>query len=295
MPHDVAVIGGGPAGLSAALNAGAEGLETCLIAEVLGGQAGTSSRIENYAGFHDGISGPALTSRMERQCRKFGVHVVKCCVTSIEKHGECYHLTLSSGTVIRSRSIIIATGATYQQLPGLTGNGVHYACTHATVRRDCQCDEVAVVGGGNSAGQAAMFLSTKARLVHLIVRRDNLRDTMSHYLLSRILATPNIFVHYESEIIGSTATDDRVCTITTNKGTTLDVSDVYVMIGSKPNTAFLKGIVALDEKGFVVTPTGQPGVFAVGDCRAGSVKRVANAAGEGAAIVPTVWSYLNGL
>jgi thioredoxin reductase (NADPH) len=297
MPYDVTVIGGGPAGLSAALNAASEGLETLLLAETFGGQAGTSSRIENYAGFPEGISGPALIARMTKQCLKFGVHITKCCVSNIKPvQNRCQEIKLASGSLIRTRTIILATGASYEALPGLPDLGTHYACTHDTVRRSCQCDEVAVVGGGNSAGQAAMFLSTKASHVHLIVRRDPAL-TMSNYLLERIKTTPSITIHEGTEIVSNTTSEDRLCTVTLNNGLVLNVSDAYVMIGSKPNTDFVSGLIARSQKNFIITRNGYettcPGIYAVGDCRKDSVKRVANAAGEGAACIPAIWRYLN--
>lgn len=298
MSYDVTVIGGGPAGFSAALNAASEGLFTLLLAEQIGGQAGTSSLIENYAGFPAGISGPSLISRMKEQAQKFGANITKCCVRRIERKGDCYFITLATGSVVRTRSIIIATGARYNKLDATTpyeGKGVHYACTATSVRRACQCDEVAVVGAGNSAGQAAMFLSTKAKKVHLIVRRGELGTTMSSYLHERIVACENIVVHLNSQI--TEVSGSNVDTVTLNDDERLSLSDIYVMIGASPNTEIFNGLVDMDAKGFITTDDGfrtsASGIYAVGDCRAGSVKRVANATGEGAATVPKVWSYLN--
>lgn len=302
MPYDVTIIGGGPAGLSAALNAASEGLETLLIAETLGGQAGTSSLIENYAGFPEGISGPALTDRLKRQCLRFGVHIVKSCVKKVQrsKTKRCFAVQTSVGTIFHSTAIVIATGAIYNKLtPAIPweDKGVHYACTSQTVRLNCQCEEVAVVGGGNSAGQAAMFLSTRASRVNLIARRP-LEETMSSYLLDRIHDTNNIEV-YKDEIIACKG-NERINWIQLANLTEFNISDLYVMIGAKPNTSFLKGLVDMDDKGFILTgdntcKTSHNDIFAVGDCRAGSTKRVATAAGEGAACVPVIWRYIDSL
>lgn len=271
-----------------------------LLVETVGGQAGTSSRIENYAGFPEGISGPALTNRMRKQCLKFEVTIVKCCVTDIIA-GQVGHLVRTSKMDYRTRSIIVASGAQYRKLPVATpfeGCGVHYACTHTSVRRDCQCDDVVVVGGGNSAGQAAMFLSTKAKHVHLIVRRRSLKETMSAYLYRRIYGTKNITLHNETEIIGITPElgSTRVGNVGLANGTSIDATDIYVMIGATPNTSFVPDYIETN-RGFICTDesfrTNVDGIFAVGDVREGSVKRVANASGEGAACVPKVWEYLN--
>lgn len=299
--YDVVIIGGGPAGLSAAVGAAAEGLDTVVIAQKLGGQAGTSSRIENYLGFPNGISGPALIERACKQAHKFGALLVTACVTSITKQADgCFYLTLDTGSIIRSKTVVIASGAQYNRLPVTTpfeGRGVHYACTQHEVRRKCRCDEVCVIGGGNSAGQAAMFLSTKAKRVHLVVRKDHLADTMSAYLYNRILATSEITVHYQSEVQGVKAVDQQIAQVTLNDNSVLPVSDVYVMIGASPNTEFLKDFIVRDKRGFIETndlfETSQPGVFAAGDCRSGSIKRVAQSAGEGAASISRVFKYLN--
>lgn len=301
MPFDVAIIGGGPAGLSAAVNAAAEGLDTIVLAEKLGGQAGTSSRIENYAGFPGGISGPALIDRICRQAHKFGANIITGSVTDVSViDPSCFGIKLGTGSQLRARTLLIATGAHYNRLPVTTpfeGRGVHYSCTQQDVRRNCRCDEVAVVGGGNSAGQAAMFLSTKAKKVHLIVRKDHLSAQMSAYLYDRILNTPEIEVHYESEVQSLRARDKQIEHVALNTGHELPVTDVYVMVGASPNTTFLGDFIVRDAKGFIETDdlfqTSRPGVFAVGDCRSRSIKRVANSAGEGAASIARVFKYLN--
>ncbi len=299
MPYDVLVIGGGPAGMSAAINTASEGLDTMLVAERLGGQAGTSSLIENVLGFPNGISGPALMNRAYRQGLKFGVHFVKNCVKSVKNTGECFTVTLANGTLVRTRSIIVAAGVHYNKLEvavPFEGKGTHYSCTQTTVRRSCQCDEVGVIGAGNSAGQAAMFLSTKARHVHMIVRGKSLGATMSSYLHTRILACENISVHLNVNVTDIVGHDDRIDVAELDNGDTLNISDLYVMTGASPNTEFLSGLCDC-EKGFIRTDgnfqTRTPGIFAVGDVRLGSVKRVSNAVGEGAACVPKVWEFLN--
>lgn len=302
MPYDVCVIGGGPAGLSAAVGAASEGLETIVVAQRLGGQAGTSSKIENYLGFPNGISGPALIDRACKQAHKFGAMVITGCVQKIvpDPDGKCFSLYIDKGTIIKARSIIIASGAHYNRLPvtaPFEGRGVHYACTTSSVRRNCKCDEVLVIGGGNSAGQAAMFLSTKAKRVHLIVRKDHLAATMSAYLYERIQACDDIEVHYESEVQAVAAVKGQINKVTLNNGDVIPGTDIYVMVGASPNTKYLGDLVATDKKGFVCTDdlfqTNVPGIYAVGDARAGSIKRVANGAGEGAAVIQRVFSYLN--
>lgn len=305
--YDVAVIGAGPSGLSATLSAASEGLRTIMLGEKLGGQAGTSSLIENYLGFPSGISGPALTARAKRQAEKFGARIQPCSVDEVFRLDDgTFLLQTGRRELIQAKSVVVASGARYNRLAASTdyerfeGSGVHYACT-SKERRSCQCDEVVVVGGGNSAGQAAMFLSQSAKLVHILVRKESLSATMSHYLLCRINETENIIVHPftalekiegETEVERVFWRDLRTGEVSNNQ-----VSDVFVMIGAKPHTRFLRGVCTLDDHGFVMTDDGFkttiPGLYAVGDVRAGSVKRVANAVGEGAAVMRPVWDYLN--
>lgn len=305
--YDVAVIGGGPAGLSAALNAASEGLSTALLCAVKGGQAGTSSLIENYMGFPDGISGPDLTDRASDQCEKFGVHVTPCTVEAMARTAErTFILVTKNGELVRARCVIIASGAQYNKLASDTGvsdfegHGVHYACT-AQVIAGRKLGPVAVVGGGNSAGQAAVFLADHAEHVHVIIRRDGLRETMSDYLIRRIESHPNITLHRRTIIAHAEGGEEleRLLLLATDTHVTerLAVTDLFVMIGAAPNSGFLMGLCPLDDHGFVITSedkaTDTPGLFAVGDVRSGSVKRVANAAGEGASCIPAVWGYLN--
>lgn len=301
---DVAVIGGGPAGLSALVNAACEGLESIMIAEEVGGRAGTSSRIENFLGFPDGISGPSLTQRATRQATKFGAIIHNGRVDKVRPSTEfdgCFSLELADGARVRARSLIVACGATYIEPEWAKGmdkrKGVHYACTAEVVRHSGH-ETVAVIGGANSAGQAATFLAGKVKTVHLILRSNDLAKGMSYYLYDRIRKTPNIQVHYEhdtDEILKDAKGHVRGLHFT--NGTSIDVSDVYVMIGAKPNCHFLDGLCDVDDKGFIKTTdmfkTSCDGIYAVGDIRSGSIKRVANAAGEGAACIQPIFSLLN--
>jgi thioredoxin reductase (NADPH) len=307
-PYDVAVIGGGPAGLSAALNAAAEGLSTILLCAHRGGQAGTSSLIENYMGFPQGISGPDLTDLAFAQAEKFGCVTQACSVDAVGRNNDgLFVIATENGEVIRARSVIAATGARYNKLDPDTGagdfedgEGVHYSCTLDTIRgRDCEV--VAVIGGGNSAGQSVVFMAEHCEHVHLLVRRDNLAETMSDYLIQRIEALPNVTVHYRTilhEVDGGDKLE-RIVVRNLDSGVMerIKVTDLFVMIGAQPHSQFLNGLAELDPKGFIKTDafkqTSTPGLFAVGDIRAGSVKRVANAAGEGASCVPAVWNFLN--
>lgn len=306
--YDVAVIGGGPAGLSAAMNAASEGLDTVLLCAVRGGQAGTSSLIENYMGFPDGISGPALTDLAFAQAEKFGCSTKACSVEGLGRSNEgVFLLATASDEVIRARTVIAATGAQYNRLPEDTGvdeftdgGGVHYACTADTIKGRV-CKETVVVGGGNSAGQAAVFMADHCDHVHLVVRKDGLKETMSDYLIQRIEAHPNITLHTRT-VLQRAEGDDKLSHVVlrdldSGVRERITVTDLFVMIGAKPHSQFLGGLASLDKDGFVVTGPGKetstPGLFAVGDIRSGSVKRVANAAGEGASCIPTVWQRLH--
>lgn len=297
---DVAVIGAGPAGLSAAINASAEGLRTVLLSATMGGQAGSSSRIENFLGFPRGISGPVLTGRALKQARKFGTTVRNCMVGDVSEDRGIFRTTTWGEDVTLARSVIVAAGAKYNQLDPATdvarfeGKGIH----HSAVWRDlpdCGKRAVVVIGGGNSAGQAALFLAEHIEAVHLVVRRGNLNATMSAYLIGRIIRHPRIRLHHNCEITRIVGTR-RVEGIHLTNGDLIRVSDLFVMIGAKPHTEFLEGLCGMDDHGFIITDpimrSATPGLFAVGDVRSGSVKRVPNAVGEGAAVVPHVWAYL---
>ncbi|MEM9009957.1 MAG: FAD-dependent oxidoreductase [Pseudomonadota bacterium] len=316
---DVVVVGGGPSGLAAAVYAASEGLATLVIEEdAPGGQASTSSKIENYLGFPTGISGQALAGRAQVQAQKFGaVIAVARRVVSLDCSVRPYILTTADGTSFRARSVVIASGAAYRRLdlPNLEsfeGAGVHYAAT-AIEAEYCEGREIAIVGGGNSAGQAAVFLSRHARHVHLLIRKDTLSSTMSDYLVSRIEASPDITLHRRTEVValdGQRALDTvRWRNIETGEEEERKIANLFLMIGAVPNAGWLNGCVALDGNGFVLTgmdasdtwplerrpfflETSQPGVFAVGDVRSGSIKRVASAVGEGSVAVQSVHHVL---
>ncbi len=307
--HDVVVVGAGPAGLAAAVYAASEGLSTLIIEGTApGGQAGTSSKIENYLGFPTGISGQALAGRAQMQAQKFGARLaVSRDVVGMECGDPNYRLTLADGTTVLSRSVVVATGAHYRKLDlpnyeRLEGAGIHYAAT-AMEAGLCANQPVVVVGGGNSAGQAAMFLSRSVSHVHMLVRSKGLSDTMSNYLIERIEASDRITLHpycSVTELEGDTHleavswTDSRSGTIRCE-----NVGALFVMIGAVPNTDWLSSCLDLDPSGFVETgtalspyETARPGIFAVGDVRSGSVKRVASGVGEGSVVVQAIHRYL---
>jgi len=314
--HDVAVIGAGPAGLATAVYAASEGLETVVVESLApGGQAGTSSKIENYLGFPTGISGQALAGRAQVQARKFGARlIISRSVMGIDCEQPPYRLKLDDGRFVSARSVVIATGARYRKLdvPDLArfeGQGLHYAAT-AMESGLCRGEEVIVVGGGNSAGQAAVFLSRTVAKVHLLVRAEGLAATMSDYLIQRIQSSPRIELHTRTEI-AALAGDPFLREVTwryrpTGETTTHRISNVFVMIGAEPNTEWLNGCLELDSKGFVKTgqdaqglalaspyATTRPGIYAVGDVRSGSVKRVASSVGEGSVVVQAIHGFLH--
>ena len=311
--YDVTVVGAGPAGLAAAVYAASEGLSTLVVEGIApGGQAGTSSKIENYLGFPTGVSGQQLASRAHLQALKFGVHfAISREVVSAQQIDGIHRLTLAGGMVIGSRAIVIATGAQYRRLAvknqsDFENRGVYYAAT-AMESLLCRQREIIVVGGGNSAGQAAIFLSGVARRVHHIVRASSLESTMSQYLISRIDRSPHITLHTDTEIEkleGESALELVTWTNRkTGETTTKPVGRVFVMIGAEPNSGWLYGTVRLDKKGFVLTggadgfentpyATSVAGMYAVGDVRANSVKRVASAVGEGSVVISDVHRYL---
>lgn len=314
--YDVAVVGAGPAGLAAAVYAASEGLSTIVLESTApGGQAGTSSRIENYLGFPTGISGQALAGRAQSQAQKFGAKLaIARRVTGLDCTALPYRLQLEDGAAVRACSVVLATGARYrrlavEQFDRFEGQGIHYAATRMEAQL-CGAEEVCVVGGGNSAGQATMFLSRTVGHVHVLVRSAGLAATMSDYLVQRIAGSPKVTVHAFTEITALegdallrriTWTDRR-----TGVGETKAIGNLFVMIGAEPNTEWLDGCLTLDQRGFVVTgrdangmalaspfATTRPGVFAVGDVRAGSVKRVASGVGEGSVVVQAIHQYLN--
>lgn len=314
--RDVAIVGAGPAGLAAAVYAASEGLDAVVIeAEFPGGQAGASSKIENYIGFPTGISGLELTGRSVVQAEKFGAQMlVGQRVVQIHCDQRPYRLSLENGGILQARSIIIAAGAQYNKpnianLKQFEGNGIYYAATFMESQL-CGGDEIIVIGGGNSAGQAAVFLAETAHKVYMLVRGKTLSETMSRYLIQRITKHPVIELHFETELL-SLEGDSRLERVTwldrsSGERLTREIRHVFVMAGASPHTDWLRGCVALDQQGFILTgrdldpilastprkwPLGRspqmletslPAVFAVGDIRSGNVKRVASAVGEGA-------------
>ncbi|WP_298337144.1 cyclic nucleotide-binding domain-containing thioredoxin-disulfide reductase [uncultured Erythrobacter sp.] len=311
---DLLIVGGGPAGVAAAVYAGSEGLDALVIEDTaVGGQAGTSSRIENYMGFPTGISGTDLTWRGQIQAMKFGTRFVmpRRVVGLAQREDGGFCATLDDGDEICAKSILVSTGVQYRRLPldrleQLEGAGVFYSATEMEARF-CSKTEAVVIGGGNSAGQAAMYLSRTAAHVHLVVRSGSLAASMSSYLSERLEADPRVTIHYQTTVTALHGGDWlEGVTFTSPEGERqIDTRALFIMIGAAPNTEWLGGLVDTDEKGFVITgadagrqspfETGTDGIFAVGDVRSGSVKRVASAVGEGSVVVSRIWSYLDGL
>jgi thioredoxin reductase (NADPH) len=317
--YDLIVIGAGPSGLAAAVYGASEGLNVLVLESTApGGQAGSSSRIENYLGFPMGISGQELAGRAFVQAEKFGAHVaIARAALGLKCARAPYTVELDDGASVQGRSIIIAAGAQYRKLdlPNLAqfeGAGVYYGATRVEAQL-CGTEEVAIVGGGNSAGQAAMFLSEHARRVHLLVRGPGLSATMSRYLISRIEACPEITLRTRTEVVALEGEDHlkRIHWQDATRGTTdiHEIQHLFLMTGACPNTSWLKGCLAVDDKEFIKTgqdvgeawplrrppyllETSLPGVFAVGDVRAESVKRVASAVGEGSMAVQFVHKVL---
>ena len=323
--YDLVVIGGGPAGLGSAVYGASEGLRTVLVeSRATGGQAGQSSRIENYLGFPDGVSGAQLTERARRQAERFGVEIVTARdVAGLDVSGPSRTIRFEDGNEIAAHTVILATGVSYRRLdaPGLdefVGRGVFYGAA-TTEGPSCRDEEVFIVGGANSAGQSAMFFSRYATKVHLVVRGDSLEKSMSHYLIEQIRQVPNIEVHTCTEVVDGRG-DDHLESITLRDSSTGATSDhpaqwLFVFIGAAPRTDWLGEGIERDDHGFVLTgpdlvvdhvrprgwdlerppyhlETSVPGVFAAGDVRAGSIKRVASAVGEGAMAVALVHRYL---
>jgi thioredoxin reductase (NADPH) len=324
--RDLVVVGAGPAGLAAAVYASSEGLDVLVIERAApGGQAGASSKIENYLGFPAGLSGNDLASRAIAQSEKFGARImVARAVERLDCGRRPYEVVLDDGEVIFARTVLLATGAEYNRpalanLEAFTGKGVYFSATFMEAQF-CASEDVVVIGGGNSAGQAAVFLSQSAATVHLLARRDGLGDTMSRYLIQRIEENSRIRVHTSTELnalegdghLEAVAWIDKVSGMVS----THPIRHVFVMAGASPKTGWLSGCVALDNKGFIVTgreleggaaanpwplrrppymlETSIPGVFAVGDARSGNVKRVASAVGEGSIVVSLVHQALAG-
>jgi thioredoxin reductase (NADPH) len=324
---DVAIVGAGPAGLSTAVYAASEGLRVIVIeCRSFGGQAGASARIENYLGFPAGVSGQALAGRAFVQAQKFGAQLLipaqaaslDCATTG--RDGELT-LRLKDGRMLRSRTVVIASGARYRRptvprLAEFEGRGIWYWASPLEAKL-CVGEEVAIVGGGNSAGQAAVFLSSYASKVHMVVRGGGLAESMSRYLIDRIAATPSIVLHPNTDVCGLCGdAGAKLASVSWHdKGagteTMSNVRNLFVFIGADPETEWLSGCgVTVDAKGFVLTgapaqtaegsaraafESNVPGVYAVGDVRSGSVKRVGGAIGEGAAVVALIHAYLSKL
>lgn len=328
--RDLVIVGAGPAGLAAAVYAASEGLDAVIIeTSAPGGQAGSSSKIENYLGFPTGVSGQELAARATTQAQKFGAHMmIARTIVQLDCDNPPYRVILDGGEAMLTRAIVIATGAQYNKpnLPDLEryeGDGIYYGATYIESQL-CGNEDVIVVGGGNSAGQAAVFLSQSARKVHLLVRSGELSSTMSRYLIQRLVENPLIELHLHTEIVALEGArrlervkwqDKRTGEISTHP-----IQHVFVMTGASPRTEWLRGCLALDDKGFILTgrdlevvdeklnrprwplkrtpqmlETSLPGVFAVGDVRSGNVKRVASAVGEGAIAVHMVHRNLAGI
>jgi thioredoxin reductase (NADPH) len=323
--YDLVVVGGGPAGLGAAVYGASEGLRTLLVERAAtGGQAGQSSRIENYLGFPDGVSGAQLTDRARRQAIKFGAEILTARdVTDLRTHGPARAVAFGDGTKVAAHAVIVATGVSYRNLdvPGasaLTGSGVYYGSAF-TEAADCVDADVYIVGGANSAGQAAVFFCRVAKTVNLVVRADSLEQAMSHYLIEQIRAIDNITVRLET-VIDELHGDGHLEGLTlrntaTGRSEHVDTSHAFVFIGGQPRTEWLANTLVRDARGFLLTgpdlivdgqrPRGWPlerdpwpleasipGVFVAGDVRADSVKRVASAVGEGAMAVTLAHRYL---
>jgi thioredoxin reductase (NADPH) len=326
LAYDLVVVGAGPAGLGASVYGASEGLSTLALESIaLGGQAGTSSRIENYLGFHAGLSGFELTSRALVQADKFGARsAVPEEAVSLKREDGYYRIGLSDGGEVVARSVIAASGARYRRLDvprlGLfEGVSIHYAATEAEAQR-CEGEEVVVVGGGNSAGQAAVYLAGRTPRVYLLIRGDDLGKSMSTYLVDRITSAGNVELLATTqirELMGEDRLDGVVVEDNCSGARrTLGARALFFFIGAEANTGWLKGAVELDERGFVLTgreldgsaleedawqklgrepyplETSLPGVFAAGDVRSGSIKRVASAVGEGSMAVRLVHQYL---
>jgi thioredoxin reductase (NADPH) len=305
---DLLVVGAGPAGLGAAVYGASEGLETLVIeSTVVGGQAGTSRRIENYLGFPAGISGAELTSRAVTQARKFGARTATPYrARALEPGGERHIVKLEDGEEVAARAVLLATGAEYRRLPvadldHYEGISVFYAAGPPEARL-CGAQRVGVVGGGNSAAQAAVWLARGGALVTLMHRRGDLRETMSHYLIDE-LERYGVAVRDRSEVAGLHGTEGRLEAVTLSDGAKLPFSFLFLFLGAAPCTDWLGDVLARDADGFILTgtdagapgllETSVPGVYAAGDVRAGSTKRCAIAVGEGAAVVRFVHEHLS--
>jgi thioredoxin reductase (NADPH) len=324
--RDVVIVGAGPSGLAAAVYGASEGLDVLVLeSNSPGGQAGSSSRIENYLGFPTGISGQDLASRAYTQAEKFGAQImIARGATRLACDQRPYAIQVDDGPRLRAHTVIIATGAEYRRpalenLSKFEGAGVYYGATFVESQL-CSGEDVIVLGGGNSAGQAAVFLAQTTTRVHMLVRADGLAQSMSRYLIRRIDENPAIVLHTRTEIVALDGNDRLECVTWRNNRTGAveahDIKHLFIMTGAVPNTRWLDGCVALDAKGFIKTgpalspedlasarwslsrpphllETTLPGIFAVGDVRGGNVKRVASAVGEGSIAVSFIHQVLH--
>lgn len=318
--RDLIIVGAGPAGLAAAVYGASEGIDVLMVeCAAPGGQAASSSKIENYLGFPTGLSGEALATRAITQAQKFGAKLmVAHSVVQLDCDKSPYRIVLDNGRTLEARSVVIASGAQYNNprnlnLEKFVGQGVYYGATLMESQL-CELEDLIVVGGGNSAGQAAVFLAQTARKVHMLVRSEHLSDNMSRYLIQRIEENSGIEVHYKTEIVDLEGDTHLERVIWQNKAsletTTRSIRHVFIMTGASPRTDWLRGCLALDDKGFILTgrdldtvkpesswplarspyllETSLPRVFAIGDVRSGNVKRVASAVGEGSIAIHLV-------
>ena len=323
--YDLAIVGGGPAGLAAAVYGASEGLRTVMVErEAPGGQAGMSSRIENYLGFPSGLSGGDLARRAVVQARRFGVEILSAEATALRLNGPYRLLKLADGEELSCHALLIATGVQWRKLdaPGvkrLTGAGIYYGAA-MTEAMSCKDEDVFVVGGANSAGQAAMYFSKYARRVVMVVRGSSLSVSMSQYLINQLKQTGNIQIEFNSSVVEAHGNDHleaiSVLCSTTNEVNKVAANSLFIMIGAAPNTSWLGDIIEHDERGFILSgpdlmrtgerprgwqldrdpallETNVPGIFVVGDVRHGSVKRVASGVGEGAVAVSFIHQYLS--
>ena len=323
--YDLAIVGGGPAGLAAAVYGASEGLRTVMIErEAPGGQAGMSSRIENYLGFPSGLSGGDLARRAVVQAKRFGVEILSAEATAVRLDGQYRLLRLADGAELSCHALLVATGVQWRKLnaPGvarLTGAGIYYGAA-MTEALSCKDEDVFVIGGANSAGQAAMYFSRYARRVVMLVRGPSLASSMSQYLINQLKETQNVQIEFNSSVVevhgGDHLESISIHCATTNETNTVPANSLFIMIGAAPNTNWLADIVERDERGFILSgpdlmregkrpkgwqldrdpsllETNVPGIFVVGDVRHGSVKRVASGVGEGSVAISFVHQYLS--
>ena len=323
--YDLAIVGGGPAGLAAAVYGASEGLRTVMVErEAPGGQAGMSSRIENYLGFPSGLSGGDLARRAVVQAKRFGVEILSAEATAVRLDGQYRLLQLADGEELSCHALLVATGVQWRKLnvPGidrLTGAGIYYGAA-MTEALNCKDEDVFVVGGANSAGQAAMYFSKYARRVVMLVRGSSVSSSMSQYLIDQLKQTPNIQIEYNTTVVEAHGNDHleavSIHCATTNETNRVPANALFIMIGAAPNTSWLANVVERDELGFILSgsdlmhdgkrpkgwqldrdpgllETSVPGIFVVGDVRHGSVKRVASGVGEGSVAVSFVHQYLS--